>query len=203
MHSRFCQTIAEAAEAPMTTEMREGAVKLVTEALKKLETAAGELKLTRSAALMLFATSAVVPASSSAPDSAINRLSDDRISGIKEKKKYWSDMKLCDKYAKDLTEDSWIVTCIPCSQAKQRNRGIINMRRTFSKYNWNNHCLCNQHLNTVANLIAYEETRGKQNQKRKSQRGLTTFFEKEVTKNEYNQLLQRLLHFLIWVITLI
>ena len=119
---------------------------------------------------MLFATSAVVPASSSAPDSAINRLSDDRISGIKEKKKYWSDMKLCDKYAKDLTEDGWIVTFIPYSQAKQRNRGIINMRRTFSEYNWNNHCLCNQHLNTVANLIAYEETREKKT-KRERVRG--------------------------------
>ena len=187
----------------MTTETREVAVKMVTEALKKLETAAGELKLTILAALMLFATSAVVTASPSAPYSAINRLSNDRSSGIKEKKKYWSDMKLCDKYAKDLTEDGWIVTFIPYSQAKQRNRGIINMRRTFSEYNWNNHCLCNQHLNTVANLIAYEETRGKQNQKRKSQRGLTNFFEKEVTKNEYNQLLQRLLHFLIGVIILI
>ena len=48
-------------------------------------------------------------------------------------------MILCDKYAKDLTEDGWIVTCIPCSQAKVKKRGIINMRRPFRKYNWNNH----------------------------------------------------------------
>ena len=87
-------------------------------------------------------------------------------------------MILRDKYAKDLTEDGWIVTCIPCSQAKGRKRGILNMLRPFSIYNWKNHCVCDHHSNAVANLITEEETRGKQNKNRNIQSGLTTFFAK-------------------------
>ena len=91
-------------------------------------------------------------------------------------------MILHNKYAKDLTEDNWIVTCIPCSQAKGRKRGVIKTNRTFSLYNWNSPCLCDQSYNEVTNLISEEETRWKQYKKRKSQRGLENFFAKKSDK---------------------
>ena len=65
---------------------------------------------------------------------------------------------------------------------KREEEGNNKMRRPFSEYNWNNHCLCDQHLNAVANLIAEEETREEQNKKIKIQRGLTTFFAKRIDK---------------------
>ena len=66
------------------------------------------------------------------------------------------------KYAKDLTEYGWIVTCITWSQAKGRKMGILKMRLPFILYNWNSHCLCDQNSNAASNLIADEETREKQ-----------------------------------------
>ena len=87
-------------------------------------------------------------------------------------------MILHDKYAKYLTEYGWLIMCIPCSQEKERNGVIIKIRRPFSECNWNNHCLCDQNLNELANLISEEETRGKKNQNIKSQGGLTTFLRK-------------------------
>ena len=91
-------------------------------------------------------------------------------------------MILCDKYLKDLTGNGWLVPCIICYKSKERKRGIIKMCHLFRKYNCNNHYLCYQHLNSVANLITEEETRGKQNQNRKSQRGVTNLFVKRSDK---------------------
>ena len=84
-----------------------------------------------SEALILFVTSAAATDPSSAPDSAIYILSYDSSSGIEEKYKYWSDMILRDKYAKNLTENGWLVTCITCSQEKGKKRVIINMCRPY------------------------------------------------------------------------
>ena len=141
------------------------------------------------------ATTAAAP--SSATDFSINILSYDSSSRIEEKNKYWSDMILRNKFMKDITEDGWLVTCILCSQEKGGKRGIINIYCLFSLYNWNSHCLCDHHLNAVTNIIAEEETGGKNNKNRNSQMGLATFFAKRSDKNQDDQLLQRLLHFLL------
>ena len=148
---KMLSTMAESAEAPMTTETREGALKMVSQVTNKLEKTAGELNLMDSEAgatgggwgglVIPYAVAEVVKenskfgdkykttakvttseapetaaaAPSIAPASAINRLSYDSSRGIEEKNNYWSDMILRNKYAKDLTEYGWLVTCIPCS----------------------------------------------------------------------------------------
>ena len=134
--------------------MRKGSLKMVAEAPKKLQTAVGELSLTASAAPTLFVNITATAVPSSAIDSTINRLSYDSSSGIKEKKKYWSDMILRDEYVKNLTEYGWIATYIPYYQEKWMKRGMINTRHPLNEYNWNNHCLCDQHSKSLANLIA-------------------------------------------------
>ena len=80
---KMMSTMEEAAEVPTTRDMREGALKMVAEAPKKLETAAGELNLTGLADLTLFTTGDASAAPSSASYSAMNRSSYDSISGIK------------------------------------------------------------------------------------------------------------------------